>query len=72
VTYPQTAQTSLAAIEQIPIRATNGSVVRVGDIATLMQAAAPSMITRINRQTVVGDTVVGMTFALLLSCSCIC
>jgi HAE1 family hydrophobic/amphiphilic exporter-1 len=112
VTYPQTSQTSLASIEQIPIRAANGSIVRVGDIATLVQSPAPSMITRINRQTVVyvganiapgatlsnvqdafakrlrdlklpamitvgasaggneqavGDTVVGMTFALLLS-----
>jgi len=53
VTYAQTDQTSLGAIEQIPIRATNGSIVRVGDIATLVQAPAPSMITRINRQTVV-------------------
>ena len=112
VTYPQTAQTSLAAIEQIPIRAGGGAIVRVGDIATLVQAPAPSMIMRINRQTVVyvganvapgatlsnvqhafgqrlrdlklpsavtvaasaggneqevGDTVIGMTFALLLS-----
>jgi HAE1 family hydrophobic/amphiphilic exporter-1 len=112
VTYPQAAQTSLSAIEQIPIRATNGSIVRVGDIATLVQSPAPPMITRINRQTVVyvganiaagatlsnvqnafarrlrdlklpatvtvaasaggneqavGDTVTGMTFALLLS-----
>jgi HAE1 family hydrophobic/amphiphilic exporter-1 len=112
VTYPQTAQTSLAAIERIPIRAGDGSVVRVGDIATLVPAPAPPMITRINRQTVVyvganvapgatlsnvqrafarrlaalklsasvtvaasaggneqqvGDTVTGMTFALLLS-----
>ena len=112
VTYPQAAQTSLSAIEQIPIRASNGSIVRVGDIATLVQSPAPSMITRINRQTVVyvganiapgatlsnvqnafekrlrdlklpatvtvgasaggneqavGDTVIGMTFALLLS-----
>jgi hydrophobic/amphiphilic exporter-1 (mainly G- bacteria), HAE1 family len=112
VTYPQTAQTSLAAIEQIPIRAGGGAIVRVGDIATLVQSPAPSMIMRINRQTVVyvganiapgatlsnvqksfaqrlrdlelpstvtvaaaaggneqqvGDTVLGMTFALLLS-----
>jgi HAE1 family hydrophobic/amphiphilic exporter-1 len=112
VTYPQTAQTSLAAIEAIPIRAGGGAIVRVGDIATLVQAPAPAMIMRINRQTVVyvganvapgatlsnvqnafakrlrdlklpatvtvggaaggneqavGDTVIGMTFALTLS-----
>jgi HAE1 family hydrophobic/amphiphilic exporter-1 len=112
VTYPQAAQTSLSAIEAIPIRAGGGAIVRVGDIATLVQAPAPSMIMRINRQTVVyvganiapgatlsnvqnafskrlrdlklpatvtvgasaggneqavGDTVIGMTFALLLS-----
>ncbi len=53
VTYPQAAQTSLSAIAQIPIRASNGSIVRVGDIATLVQAPAPPMIMRINRQTVV-------------------
>jgi HAE1 family hydrophobic/amphiphilic exporter-1 len=112
VTYPQAQQQSLAAIEQIPIRAGDGSIVRVGDIATLVQAPAPPMIVRINRQTVVyvganvapgttlsnvqrdfarrlaalhlpssvtvtasaggneqavGDTITGMTFALLLS-----
>jgi HAE1 family hydrophobic/amphiphilic exporter-1 len=112
VTYPQTAQTSLGAVEQIPIRSAGGAIVRVGDIATLVQSPAPPMITRINRQTViyvganvvpgatlsnvqrafaqrlaalrlpstvtvaaaaggneqeVGDTVTGMTFALLLS-----
>jgi HAE1 family hydrophobic/amphiphilic exporter-1 len=53
VTYPQTAQTSLAAIEAIPIRAANGSIVRVGDIAHLVQAPAPPMIERINRQSVI-------------------
>jgi len=53
VTYPQAAQTSLSAIEAIPIRAGGGAIVRVGDIATLVQAPAPSMIMRINRQTVV-------------------
>jgi hydrophobic/amphiphilic exporter-1 (mainly G- bacteria), HAE1 family len=53
VTYPQTAQTSLAAIEAIPIRAGNSSIVRVGDIAHLVQAPAPPMIVRINRQSVV-------------------
>jgi HAE1 family hydrophobic/amphiphilic exporter-1 len=53
VTYPQTAQTSLAAIEAIPIRAANGAIVRVGDIAHLVAAPAPPMIVRINRQSVV-------------------
>jgi HAE1 family hydrophobic/amphiphilic exporter-1 len=112
VTYPLAAQQSLSAIEAIPIRSGDGSIVRVGDIATLVQAPAPPMIVRINRQTVVyiganiapgatlsnvqrafaqklaalhlpgtvtvaaasggnqqavGDTVTGMTYALLLS-----
>ncbi len=53
VTYPQPAQTSLSAIEAIPIRAANGSLVRVGDIAHLVNAPAPPMIVRINRQSVV-------------------
>jgi HAE1 family hydrophobic/amphiphilic exporter-1 len=53
VTYPQTAQTSLGAIEAIPIRAANGSIVRVGDIAHLVASPAPPMIVRINRQSVV-------------------
>ncbi len=52
VTYPQPAQTSLSAIEAIPIRAANGSLVRVGDIAHLVSAPAPPMIERINRQSV--------------------
>ena len=53
VTYPQPAQTSLQAIEAIPIRAANGSLVRVGDIAHLVSAPAPPMIERINRQSVI-------------------
>ncbi|HEX3550927.1 MAG TPA: efflux RND transporter permease subunit [Candidatus Elarobacter sp.] len=53
VTYPQPDQTSLAAIEAIPIRAANGSLVRVGDIAHLVDAPAPPMIERINRQSVI-------------------
>jgi HAE1 family hydrophobic/amphiphilic exporter-1 len=53
VTYPQPAQTSLAAIEAIPIRAASGSLVRVGDIAHLVSAPAPPMIERINRQSVI-------------------
>src|SRR5665213_1381488 len=53
VSYPQSAQDSLGAIEAIPIRAANGSIVRVGDIATLVQSPAPPMIVRINRASVV-------------------
>ena len=51
--YPQSAQTSLAAIEAIPVRAADGSIVRVGDIAHLAQSPAPPMIMRINRRNVV-------------------
>jgi HAE1 family hydrophobic/amphiphilic exporter-1 len=53
VTYPLAAQDSLSAIEAIPIRASSGSIIRVGDIAHLVQAPAPPMIMRINRQNVV-------------------
>ncbi len=53
VTYPLSSQTSLAEIESIPIRASNGSIVHVGDIARLVQAPAPPLIVRINRQNVV-------------------
>jgi HAE1 family hydrophobic/amphiphilic exporter-1 len=53
VTYPIAAQTSLSAIEAIQIRASDGSIIHVGDIAHLVQAPAPPMIMRINRQNVV-------------------
>jgi hydrophobic/amphiphilic exporter-1 (mainly G- bacteria), HAE1 family len=53
VIYPQSAQTSLGAIAQIPIRSSDGSIVHVGDIAKLVQSPAPPMIMRINRQNVV-------------------
>jgi HAE1 family hydrophobic/amphiphilic exporter-1 len=53
VTYPQAAQTSLTAVQQIPIRSSTGSIVRVGDVARLVQAPAPPMLMRINRQTVI-------------------
>ena len=46
VTYPLADQTSLAAIEAIPIRANDGSIVHVGDIARLVQAPAPPLIHR--------------------------
>jgi HAE1 family hydrophobic/amphiphilic exporter-1 len=53
VTYPLAAQDSLSAIEAIPVRASDGSIIHVGDIAHLVQAPAPPMIMRINRQNVV-------------------
>jgi HAE1 family hydrophobic/amphiphilic exporter-1 len=53
VTYPLPDQTSLGAIESIPIRSSAGSIVRVGDIAHLVEDPAPPEILRINRQNVV-------------------
>jgi HAE1 family hydrophobic/amphiphilic exporter-1 len=53
VTYPLAAQGSLAAIEAIPIKTSGGSIIRVGDIAHLVQSPAPPLIMRINRQNVV-------------------
>jgi HAE1 family hydrophobic/amphiphilic exporter-1 len=53
VTYPVADQGSLAAIDTIPVRSSSGSIVRVGDIAHLVQAPAPPQILRINRQNVV-------------------
>ena len=48
--YPQTAQASLAGIASIPIRATGGSIVNVGDVTDIAREPAPPLITRINRQ----------------------
>jgi HAE1 family hydrophobic/amphiphilic exporter-1 len=53
VTYALADQTSLRAIGAIPIRASSGSIVNVGDIAHIVQAPAPPEILRINRQNVV-------------------
>ena len=53
VTYPIAAQNSLAAVEAIPIKTSNGAMIRVGDIAHLVQAPAAPLIMRINRQNVV-------------------
>ena len=53
VTYPLEDQQSLASIATIPIRASNGSIVHVGDIARLVRTPAPPIIMRINRSNVV-------------------
>ena len=52
VIYPQKDLDNLAGISSIPIRANNGSIVRVGDIATC-KTPAPPMIMRIKRRNVV-------------------
>jgi HAE1 family hydrophobic/amphiphilic exporter-1 len=53
VTYPLQDQQSLSAIGSILIRASNGSIVHVGDIARLVKTPAPPIIERINRANVV-------------------
>jgi HAE1 family hydrophobic/amphiphilic exporter-1 len=53
VIYPRTAQTRLADVLQIPVRSTNGGIVRVGDFAHLAYVPAPLTLTRENRADVV-------------------
>ncbi|HEY4440245.1 MAG TPA: efflux RND transporter permease subunit [Candidatus Elarobacter sp.] len=53
VMYPRSAQTSLADVLAIPIRAQNTQIVRLGDVAQLAYSPAPLLITRENRQTVI-------------------
>jgi HAE1 family hydrophobic/amphiphilic exporter-1 len=53
VTYPRSAQADPATIADIPIRARNGSLIRVGDIAQLAQDPVEPIVTRTNRQTVI-------------------
>lgn len=53
VIYPVRDQVDLAAVRRIPLRALNGNIVRVGDIATLVSDPVPPVITRTNRQTAI-------------------
>jgi HAE1 family hydrophobic/amphiphilic exporter-1 len=53
VIYPQADLRSLGQIAAIPIRANNGSIVRVGDLISLVGAPAPPLIMRIDRRNVV-------------------
>jgi HAE1 family hydrophobic/amphiphilic exporter-1 len=53
VIYKQSDLTSLNGILAIPIRANNGSIIRVGDIVDLQQQPAPPLIVRIERRNVV-------------------
>jgi HAE1 family hydrophobic/amphiphilic exporter-1 len=56
VIYPLQNQTSLDEIRNIQVRANNGSLVTVGQVATLQYAPAPPVITRTNRETVIHVT----------------
>ena len=53
VIYPRAAQQSLANVLAIPLRAANGAIVRVGDVAQLTLDPTPVVITRTNRSEVV-------------------
>jgi HAE1 family hydrophobic/amphiphilic exporter-1 len=53
VIYPEADLTHLSAIGQIQVRSSAGDIVHVADVAHLVQAPAPPLITRINRQSVV-------------------
>lgn len=53
VIYQQKDLTNLAGIAAIPIRANNGSIVRVGDIVDLQSVPAPPLIIRLERRNVV-------------------
>jgi HAE1 family hydrophobic/amphiphilic exporter-1 len=53
VIYPHARQESLANVLAIPLRSASGAIVRVGDIAHLISAPTPVVITRTNRSDVV-------------------
>jgi hydrophobic/amphiphilic exporter-1 (mainly G- bacteria), HAE1 family len=56
VMYPRSDQTSLATVLAIPLRAENGAIVRLGDVAYFRSVPAPLIITRQNRAQVVHIT----------------
>jgi hydrophobic/amphiphilic exporter-1 (mainly G- bacteria), HAE1 family len=53
VIYPESQQTSLNDVLQVPIRAETGGIVRLGDVASLKYVPAPLVINRVNRTRVV-------------------
>ena len=53
VLYPIADQTSVATLEQLPVRALTGNIVRLGDFAHLKNSPEGALLTRINRQTVI-------------------
>ena len=53
VIYPPQDQTNLDLLRNVPIRASNGSIVYLGDIATLESTPTPPLMTRTDRNTVI-------------------
>ena len=53
VIEPQSLQTTVAGITELPVRTQSGSVIHVGDIASFRLDPNAPLLTRVNRQTVV-------------------
>ncbi len=53
VIYPQADQTSLATLRDLPLRATDGSIVHLGDIASFVSTPTAPLITRTDRRNVI-------------------
>jgi HAE1 family hydrophobic/amphiphilic exporter-1 len=53
VLYPRSFQTSFATLLALPLRANNGSVIHLADVATLVEDPSQPLMTRTNRDTVV-------------------
>jgi HAE1 family hydrophobic/amphiphilic exporter-1 len=53
VIYPLQDQTNLSAISAVPVRASNGNIVHLGDFSTFAWEPAPPLITRVDRNSVI-------------------
>jgi hydrophobic/amphiphilic exporter-1 (mainly G- bacteria), HAE1 family len=53
VLYPRSFQTSIATLLALPLRASNGSIIHLVDIAKLVEDPSEALMTRTNRETVV-------------------
>jgi HAE1 family hydrophobic/amphiphilic exporter-1 len=53
VLYPASAQTSLSTLRAIALRTRTGQIVRLGDVAVLVNAPTQALLTRVNRETVI-------------------
>jgi hydrophobic/amphiphilic exporter-1 (mainly G- bacteria), HAE1 family len=53
VLYPQSFQTSVATLLELPLRTSGGSIIHLIDIAKLVQDPSEALMTRVNRETVI-------------------